>query len=170
MSKEGVNNQVANLEQDMCNICSCNLNETSFVSCYSCSMNIHITCCQNIASTYEDNNFVYRCYICDRKENTNGASKSTRRPEKSSGKMIETCGKKMISVAVGDFILLNVPKVDRGPLDCPNLRGKFLKVEKNVYQIGTKCGIIKSWFPRCDFQTSGPQILEDVPENLFVKL
>ncbi|GBM77190.1 hypothetical protein AVEN_212954-1 [Araneus ventricosus] len=43
-------------------------------------------------------------------------------------KMIETCGEKLKPVAVGDFILLNVSKVDRGPLDYPNLIGKTLKV------------------------------------------
>ncbi|GBM82532.1 hypothetical protein AVEN_257430-1 [Araneus ventricosus] len=84
--------------------------------------------------------------------------------------MIETCGKKMIPVAVGDFILINVPKVDRVPLDCSNSIGIILKVENNAYQIGTKSGIIKSWFARCDFHISGVQILEDVLENLFVKL
>ncbi|GBM28673.1 hypothetical protein AVEN_116690-1 [Araneus ventricosus] len=47
-------------------------------------------------------------------------------------KIIESSGKKLKPVAVRDFILLNVPKVDRGPLDCPNLIGKNLKVENNV--------------------------------------
>ncbi|GBM01603.1 hypothetical protein AVEN_60020-1 [Araneus ventricosus] len=72
--------------------------------------------------------------------------------------MIETCGKKLKPVAVGDFILFNVPKVDRGLLDCPNFIGKILKVENNVYQIGTKSGIILSWF-------ASAEILEDVPEK-----
>ena len=38
-------------------------------------------------------------------------------------------------------------------------------MENNVYQIGTKSGIIKTWFARCDFQISGAQILEDIPEK-----
>ncbi|GBL57712.1 hypothetical protein AVEN_126194-1 [Araneus ventricosus] len=58
-TEEGGENQVANLEQDICYICSRNLNETSFVSCYLCSMNIHITCYQIVSSTSEDNNFNY---------------------------------------------------------------------------------------------------------------
>ncbi|GBN61775.1 hypothetical protein AVEN_251183-1 [Araneus ventricosus] len=90
-------------------------------------------------------------------KNSNIASKSTQRPEKSIGKlMIESCGKKLKPAAVGDIILLNVPKVYCSPLNCPNLIGKTLKVENDVYQIGTKSGIINPWFARCDFQISGP--------------
>ena len=79
--------------------------------------------------------------------------------------MIESAGKKLNPVAVGDFILLNVPKVDRGPLDCPNLIGKILQMENIVYQIRSISAIIKTWFARCDFQISGAQILEDIPEK-----
>ncbi|KAF2881041.1 hypothetical protein ILUMI_25129 [Ignelater luminosus] len=47
--------------------------------------------------------------------------------KKATKNMIQTSGKKLKSVAVGDFVLLDVLKVDRDPLDCPNLIGKILK-------------------------------------------
>ncbi|KAF2878664.1 hypothetical protein ILUMI_27501 [Ignelater luminosus] len=68
MASEEGENQIANLEQEMCSISSRNLHETSFVSCSSCYMKIYITCCQIIASTSEENNVDYHCDICSRQD------------------------------------------------------------------------------------------------------
>ncbi|GBO30848.1 hypothetical protein AVEN_57842-1 [Araneus ventricosus] len=148
----------------MCSICSRNLNETSFVSCSSCSMKIDITCIHSVASTSEDNNFVYHCDICDRKK-SNGASNSTRRPEKSSGKNDRNLWEETETGCSLRLYSVKCPESRPWPFRLSNLIGKILKVENNAYQIRTKSGIIKSWFVKCDFQISGSQILEDVPEN-----
>ena len=55
-------------------------------------------------------------------------------------------------------------RIDRGPLECPNLIGKILNVKNDIYQIGTKSGIIKTWFARCDFPRC-VKIPEVIPEK-----
>lgn len=166
ISNEEEESEIASIEIDLCFICSEILEETTTVLCSSCSLKVHATCCKSVASSSKDNNCSYLCDICNRQENITTERQNAHAGQKRQAeKMIETTRKKLKPVTVGEFILLNVPKVDRGPLDCPNLIGKILKIQNNVYQIGTKGGIIKTWFSRSDFQISGAQILEDIPEK-----
>ncbi|XP_071050736.1 uncharacterized protein [Onthophagus taurus] len=158
-------NQFSNV-QELCFICSGYLNETPFVSCSSCSMKIHKTCFQNVCSISDENDMEYQCDICNRQENISSQRQKAHEGHKRAAeKIIENNGKNLKSVTVGNFVLLNVPKVDRGPLDAPNLIRKILKINNDVYQIGTKSGIIKTWFSRSDFQISGAQFVEDIPEE-----
>ena len=77
--------------------------------------------------------------------------------------MLESSNKKLVPASVGKFVALSVPKVDRGPFDSRNLIGKIMKVENDIYQIGTKHGIIKNWFSRNDFRLSGASVIGDIP-------
>ena len=47
--------------------------------------------------------------------------------------------------------VIGVPKVDCGPLDNQNL---ILETRNDVYRVGTKCGLIKTWYARNTLQIS----------------
>ena len=40
------------------------------------------------------------------------------------------------------------PKVDRGPLDPANIHAVITDARNDVYQLSTRAGVIKGWFPR----------------------
>ena len=73
--------------------------------------------------------------------------------------------KKFKEVSVGDSVALNVRKVDRGPLDSRNLLGRILNMRNNVYQIGTKNGVLTTWYSRNCFTVSGSPLLGDIPQT-----
>ncbi|CAH4036853.1 unnamed protein product [Pieris brassicae] len=66
--------------------------------------------------------------------------------------MIDNTAKKFKPLNVGSSVLINVPKVDRGPLDTKNIRGRIVDFRNGVYRVGTKTGTIKNWFPRHELQ------------------
>ena len=51
-------------------------------------------------------------------------------------------------LGVGSSVVMAVPKVDRGPLDPSNIHAVITDRKNDVYQLGTRAGIIKGWFPR----------------------
>lgn len=66
--------------------------------------------------------------------------------------MTSTFACKLHPLAIGSSAVLNVPTVDRGLLDFPNIVGIVADFRNYVYQIGTKNGIIKQWhnFSKCE--------------------
>lgn len=56
------------------------------------------------------------------------------------------------NLEIEECVLVNVDKVDRGPLDPPNIMSIFVvtDVKNGVYQFGMTGGIIKYWFNRPD--------------------
>ncbi|GFX98340.1 hypothetical protein TNCV_4909831 [Trichonephila clavipes] len=61
--------------------------------------------------------------------------------------MKEVSLKKFKDLSEDSTVLVNVPKVDRGPLDGNNTVEIVLDTKNNLYQIGTSVGIIKDWLP-----------------------
>ena len=68
--------------------------------------------------------------------------------------MIQASDKKLVVIEVGNYVLVNIPKVDRGPLDTQNIIGKVVNKKNNVYQIDTRFGIINTWLSRNVLQTT----------------
>ncbi|KAK9876338.1 hypothetical protein WA026_012646 [Henosepilachna vigintioctopunctata] len=62
-------------------------------------------------------------------------------------------------------VLVEVLKVDRGPLDSKNLIGKVLMKKNELYQVGTAFGIIKDCMPRnALLSCPNAELLIDIPE------
>ncbi|XP_051167782.1 uncharacterized protein LOC127285690 [Leptopilina boulardi] len=72
----------------------------------------------------------------------------------------------------GDCITLSIPEVDRGPLDFLNIYGVIMNYENGVYQIGTKDGLLKGWFPRAEIKKSGSNVItfSDVSTDTLISL
>jgi hypothetical protein len=56
--------------------------------------------------------------------------------KKAAEKMIQASGKKLVIIEVGSYVLVNIPKVDRGPLDTQNIIGKVVD-KKNILYLYT---------------------------------
>ena len=77
--------------------------------------------------------------------------------EKSRAEMLRTTRDKLVPLMQDDCVLVPVSEFDRGRLDCRNVPGVVLKVHNDLYQVGTKHGIINTMFSRnqiieADFQ------------------
>ena len=82
-------------------------------------------------------------------------------------KMTRLAREKFPQGKVGDTVKVRVPGVDRGRFDSRNLLGVIMEgdVIKDLYRIGTKDGIINSWYARNQFNTctEGTANIADVP-------
>ncbi|GFV31360.1 histone-lysine N-methyltransferase SETMAR [Trichonephila clavipes] len=84
--------------------------------------------------------------------------------------MKEVSLKKFKDLSVDSTVLVNVPKVDRGPLDGNNTVEIVLDTKNNLYQIGISVGIIKDWLPRNALQIATTTFTEIVPRiNLSLR-
>lgn len=85
--------------------------------------------------------------------------------------MLSTSSKKFKDISTGSTVLVEVPKVDRGPLDNKNLVGKVLLKKNELYQVGTEFGIIKDWIPRNAILSSpNAELPSDIPEVSIILL
>ncbi|KAL5236648.1 hypothetical protein ACI65C_004058 [Semiaphis heraclei] len=57
--------------------------------------------------------------------------------------------------------------VDRGPLDTQNIIGKVVDKKNNVYQIGSRFGIINTWLSRNVLQKTDAEFLDEVPDTML---
>jgi len=57
--------------------------------------------------------------------------------------------------------------VDHYPLDTQNIIGKVVAKKNNVYQIGTRFGIINTWISRNVLQTTDAEFLDEVPDTML---
>ncbi|XP_071132857.1 uncharacterized protein [Mytilus edulis] len=58
--------------------------------------------------------------------------------------MLSSSKKRLKDLKVGDYVIIPVQRVDRGPMDCKNIKGVVLDIAENGYKIGTKVGIVIS--------------------------
>lgn len=58
---------------------------------------------------------------------------------------VKSSAEKFKKIDVGSRVVVQVPKIDRSPLDQKNLVDKVLKCSNNHYQVGTSHGIISNW-------------------------
>lgn len=72
-------------------------------------------------------------------------------------------------LSLDDSITLDVPAVDRVPLDFANIIGAITKIKNGVYRIGTKDGLLKGYCPRTEIAQSGTQLilLDKVPKDVM---
>ncbi|KAJ8709623.1 hypothetical protein PYW08_009627 [Mythimna loreyi] len=74
--------------------------------------------------------------------------------------------KKFKNIDVGATVLVEVPRVDRGPLDSKNVVGKVIEKKNELYKVGTSFGIINDWLPRnAVLSTPGDILNETLPET-----
>ena len=121
--------------------------------CCSCNLIVHEDCCtvilENIGGgTFSNSIF---CQLCLKKDAILGVRKNCfKRQEKFAEKMISFLFNKFPALRKGDCVTIDVPDVDRGPLDFPTVYGNILAIENGVYQVG----ILKGWFPRTQLASS----------------
>ncbi|KAL4704952.1 hypothetical protein ACJJTC_013409 [Scirpophaga incertulas] len=158
-------NKVSTLENDFrCIVCK-DLTSGAH-QCCSCLRHVHTICGETIGN--EGYGASVLCLICKRKQGIQSeGSKSHQGLKRAAEKMITDTVKKLPVLNIGDSVFLNVPKIDRGPIDAKNISGKILDMRHGVYQIGTSNGTIKNWFNRKELKISSNKYLEEIPESLF---
>ncbi|XP_033222420.1 uncharacterized protein LOC117176314 [Belonocnema kinseyi] len=120
-------------------------------------MRIHIRCGQLYLNT--EGRFV--CSFCIRgKYLLDTQEDGFKRLQVEATKMKTFSDENCAPVNVGDSIRLFVPAVDRGLLDFSNIFRIVTRLENSVYQIGTKDGLLKGWFPRTEIQISKTSVIE----------
>ena len=70
-------------------------------------------------------------------------------------KMTRLAREKFPQRKVGNTVKVRVPEVDRGRCDSRNILGVIMEADltKDLYRIGTKDGILNSWYARNQFST-----------------
>lgn len=151
-------------------ICSvCSYETESNVKCYICKNYVHPVCGESEKEPASSKSLV--CLLCTQERITaNQRLRSYEGQKRAAEKMVEYSAKKFKDVAIGSSVILSIPKVDRGPLDCPNILGKITDMRNGVYRIGTRSGTLKNWFPRSQFSESGAEMTEPIPENTFITI
>jgi hypothetical protein len=87
--------------------------------------------------------------------------------KKAAEKMIQFSDKKLVIIKVGSYVLVNIPKVDREPLDIQNIIGRVVDKKNNVCQIGTRFGFINTWLSRNVLQTTDAEFLDEVANTMI---
>ncbi|KAF2883575.1 hypothetical protein ILUMI_22593 [Ignelater luminosus] len=111
------------------------MKSTGAHSCDICKNPVHAICGSTVG---EERYTIYAKKEGNIKEQREHAAQNLKR---SAGKMKDTSSKKFKDVLVSSTILIDVPKVDRGPLDANNIR----RIVLNLFQIGTSVGVIKDY-------------------------
>ena len=82
-------------------------------------------------------------------------------------KMTRLPREKFLQGKVGDTVKVRVPGVDRGRCDSRNILGVIMEADlsEDLYRIGTKNGILNSWYARNQLSTclEGTANIADVP-------
>ncbi|XP_070175356.1 uncharacterized protein [Littorina saxatilis] len=86
--------------------------------------------------------------------------------QKSRAEMLRTTRAKLVPLLQNDGVLVLVSEFDGGRLDCRNVPGVVLKVHNDLYQVGTKHGIINTMLSRnliieADFQIVTAEQVKD---------
>lgn len=132
-------------------------------------MEIHINCAELDLST-EDSLI---CLLCIRGKNIIDTQNDCYVRQKNEAEKMKTFSEENFQVLnTGDCITLSVPTVDRGPLDFNNICGVITCIKNDLYQVGTKDGLVKGWFPRTEILKSGSNSVKvnDVPMATILSL
>ena len=149
----------------ICSACDTKLLDFDVKSCHLCQLQIHKGC-----GTYFDDDFI--CPICMRGNDIIASQKDCfERTKKAAEKMTSSSNKRFVPLEIGDCVSLRVPDVDQGPLDFPNILGIILDKKDDLYQIGTKNGLVKGWFPRSEIGIEHKFMnSEEVPKSVALSL
>lgn len=124
----------------------CGMESTGAHSCDIYKNPVHAICGNTVGEEGYGSKIL--CYLCQKEESIKDQRENAAKHlKKSAEKMKEVSLKKFKDVLVNSTVLVDVPKVDRGPLDENNIVGIVLDIKNNLYQIGTSVGIIKDWLP-----------------------
>ncbi|KAI4463133.1 proteasome inhibitor [Holotrichia oblita] len=133
-------------------------------SCDICKNPVHAICGNTVGEEGYGSKIL--CYLCQKEESIKDQRENAAKHLiRSAEKMKEVSLKKFKDVVVDSTVLVDVPKVDRGPLDGNNIVGIVLDIKNNLYQIGTSAGIIKDWLPRNALQIATTTFTETVPRT-----
>ncbi|XP_046608871.1 KRAB-A domain-containing protein 2-like [Neodiprion virginianus] len=154
-------------QEHICIVCESGVSLEDAVTYQECDLETHINC-----GTLADQDTFF-CSLCSRKKHIHDVQEDCHRRQKlPANKMVTFSTEKFPELAAGDCITLAVPTVDRAPLDFSRILGVVLDKQNEVYQIGTKAGIIKGWFSRPEIQKSGASMITllDVRRDNFLTL
>lgn len=149
----------------ICHICN---EETSGAhTCYLCKKNVHVIC--GTSDKEEGYGSQILCNLCGKeKKIIEQRIKSHDNLKRAAEKMTETSSKKFKEIDINSTVLVEVPKVDRGPLDSKNIVAKVIEKRNGLYRVGTSAGVIKDWLPRNALQISpGPKLNDDIPDKIL---
>lgn len=119
----------------------CHKESDDALSCDNCKQPVHAICGESIGE--EGYGAKVLCFLCN-KENVIRLERDViKNIKRSAQKMTEVAFKKFKDIEIGSGVLIEVPKVDRGPLDSKNIEGIIMDKKNGLYQIGTTVGIIK---------------------------
>ena len=100
------------------------------------------------------------------KKERNGAKRSL---ENQASTMTKRTRSQLKPVSIDQNVLVPVPSVDKGRLDFPNIRGIVMSVdeEKDLFEIGTKHGVLNQKYARNQFMTTTvhPLLRSDIPTD-----
>lgn len=145
-----------------CNCLVCGKSTSGAHQCYSCLKSVHAIC--GFSDGTEGYGSKILCLLCSNElKIRNERKKSHHGVKRAADKMTNDTAKKLPSLCVGDSIFVNVPKIDRGPLDTKNIFGKIVDIRNGLYRVGTKSGIIKNWLSRHELQISLNEHIAEVP-------
>ncbi|GFU68908.1 SCAN domain-containing protein 3 [Trichonephila clavipes] len=147
----------------------CGMESTGAHSCAICKNQVRAICGNAVGEEGYGSKIL--CYLWRKEENVKyQRENAAKHLKRSAEKMKEVSLKKFKDLSVDSTVLVNVPKVDRGPLDGSNIVGIILDTKNNLYQIGTSAGIIKDWLPRNALQIATTTFTEIVPRiNLSLR-
>ena len=86
--------------------------------------------------------------------------------------MMSSSKRRLVDLKVNDNIIIPVPRVDRGPIDCRNIRGIIVDKTVNGYKIGTTVGVISGLLSRNQIEKiHGHELtILDVPDNTEISV
>ncbi|CAK1580558.1 unnamed protein product [Parnassius mnemosyne] len=109
------------------------------------------------------------CLLCSKKYKVHDNRQSAKKNlQQQAEKMMKSSEKKFAPVPIGTSVRIAVPEVDRGRGDARNIIGVVLaKSDDELYQIGTKNGILKQSYSRSQINVCPRALLdaEDVPST-----
>lgn len=142
----------------------CHNEATGAHKCDSCNSVVHAICGITIGEEGYGSKVV--CVMCQVEKDINLEREEAHKGlKRAADKMIDATVKKMPKLDIGNSVLVNVPKVDRGPLDMKKINGKIVDIRNGVHQVGTKYGTIKNWFSRQDLQYSDTNYADEISDK-----
>lgn len=146
----------------------CCVREIGRNSCYECAIrNAYVNShCGEMVKEDVSGLVIIQCTFCLQQQKTKSERDSALQGQKRAAeKMLQYSEKKFCDLPLHSSVALNVPKVDRGPLDPQNIHDKIVDFQNGFYRIGTAAEIIKSWFSRSELLESGAAMTDQVADK-----
>ncbi|VEN46954.1 unnamed protein product [Callosobruchus maculatus] len=111
------------------------------------------------------------CSLCKNEELVKNQRKECVLGQKGAAeKMLNVSNKKLKPLELGQTVAIEVPKVDRGPLDPKNILRTIVNISNDVYQIGTIHGLLNRWFSRDEMTDCQSSEVINIPEDKVISL